>query len=126
VGGRTDIGGVMLIAQAMRGQTIVAGPTFYSDTKFQSAFLLASYDWDDWRFSAREDLFATRRPGARNNNWAEDGDAFTAAISWSRFSWLRLTGEVVALNSRRGEYGPAGLGLHRSDTQVQFSTRFFF
>ncbi len=38
---RTDIGGVMLIAQAMRGQTIVAGPTFYSDTKFQSAFLLA-------------------------------------------------------------------------------------
>lgn len=126
VGGRTDIGGVMLIAQAMRGQTIVAGPTFYSDTKFQSAFLLASYDWDDWRFSLREDLFATRRPGARNNNWAEDGDAFTASVSWSRFAWLRLTGEVIALHSRRGEYVPAGLGLHRNDTQVQFSTRFFF
>jgi hypothetical protein len=126
VGARTDIEGVMLIAQAMRGQTIVAGPTFYSDTKFQSAFLLASYDWDDFRFSLREDLFATRRPGARNNNWAEDGDAFTAAISWSRFAWLRLTGEVIALNSRRGEYVPAGLGARRDDTQVQFSTRFFF
>jgi hypothetical protein len=126
VGARTDIGGVMLIAQAMRGQTIVAGPTFYSDTKFQSAFLLASYDWNDWRFSAREDLFATRRAGARNSIWSEDGDAFTASISWSRFAWLRLTGEVIALNSRRGEYVPAGLGLNRADTQVQFSTRFFF
>ena len=126
VGGRTDIGGVMLIAQAMRGQTIVAGPTFTSDTKFQSAFLLASYDWDDWRFSAREDLFATRRAGARNNIWSEDGDAFTASISWLRFPWLRLTGEVIVLNSRRGEYVPAGLGLNRDDSQFQFSTRFFF
>ncbi len=110
VGARTDIGGVMLIAQAMRGQTIVAGPSFYSDTKFQSAFLLASYDLDDWRFSAREDLFATRRAGARNTLRSEDGDAFTASISWSRFAWLRLTGEVIALNSRRGEYVPRRTG----------------
>ena len=127
VGGRTDIGSVMLIAQAMRGQTIVAGPTFYSDTKFQSAFLLASYDLDDWRFSAREDLFATRRAGARNAVWDEDGDAFTAAVSWSRFAWLRVTGEVIALHSRRGEYVNAGMGARdRDDTQLQFSTRFFF
>ena len=127
VGGRSDIGQVMLIAQAMRGQTIVAGPTFYSDTKFQSAFLLASYDLDDWRFSAREDLFATRRAGARNAVWDEDGDAFTAAVSWSRFAWLRVTAEVIALHSRRGEYVNAGMGAaNRDDTQVQFSTRFFF
>ena len=127
VGGRTDIGSVMLIAQAMRGQTIVAGPTFYSDTKFQSAFLLASYDLDDWRFSAREDLFATRRAGVRNAVWDEDGDAFTAAVSWSRFAWLRVTGEVIALHSRRGEYVKAGMGARdRDDTQLQFSTRFFF
>ncbi len=51
-GGRTDIGSVKLIVQAMRGQTVVAGPTFYAETnyaetKFQSAFLLASYDLDD-------------------------------------------------------------------------------
>jgi hypothetical protein len=126
-GGRTDIGPVKLIAQAMRGQTVVAGPTFYAETKFQSAFLLASYDLDDWRFSLREDLFATRRPRATNTIWSEDGDAFTAAVSWSRFEWLRLTGEVIAVHSRRGQYTNAGLGSpNRNDTQVQFSTRFFF
>ena len=127
LGGRTDIAGVMLIAQAMRGQTVVAGPTFYAETKFQSAFLLASYDLDDWRFSLREDLFATRRARATNAIWSEDGNAFTAAVSWSRFAWLRLTGEVIALNSRRGQYIHAGMGAaNRDDIQVQFSTRFFF
>jgi hypothetical protein len=127
LGGRTDIGGVMLIAQGMRGQTTVAGPTFYAETKFQSAFLLASYDLDDWRFSLREDLFATRRARATNTIWSEDGDAFTAAVSWSRVEWLRVTGEVIALHSRRGQYVNAGMGApERNDTQVQFSTRFFF
>jgi hypothetical protein len=28
--------------------------------------------------------------------------------------------------SRRGAYVPAGLGLGRADTQVQFDARFFF
>ena len=61
-GARTNLGPLVLIAQAMRGYTVIAGPGFISDTKFQSAFVLASYDLDDWRFSLREDLFATRRP----------------------------------------------------------------
>ncbi len=123
---RTRLGGVTLIAQALRGDTVVAGPGFVSHTKFQSAFALASYDWDDFRVSLREDLFATRRAHAANAIWSEDGDAFTAAVSYAPRDWLRLTGELVAMTSRRGEYVPAGLGLHRTDTQFQFSTRFFF
>lgn len=123
---RTDLGPVMLLAQAMRGDTVVAGPTFVAHTKFQSAYLLASYDWQNWRVSAREDLFATRRANATSNTWSEDGDAFTAAVSYAPRDWLRLTGEVIAMHSRRGEYVPAGLGLNRTDTQFQFSTRFFF
>ena len=125
-GYRTDIGPVMLLAQALRGDTVIAGPTFVAHTKFQSAYLLASYDWENWRVSAREDLFATRRANATNNTWSEDGDAFTAAVSYAPRDWLRLTGEVIAMNSRRGEYVPAGLGLNRSDTQFEFSTRFFY
>jgi hypothetical protein len=126
VGARSGVGPLTLIAQALRGQTNIAGPGFVSATHFQSAFLLASYDVDDWRVSAREDVFATRRVAATNNLWNEDGDAFTAAVSWSGFDWLRLTGEVVTMNSRRGEYVSAGLGLNRNDTQVQFDSRFFF
>ena len=40
--------------------------------------------------------------------------------------WLRLTGEVIALHSRRGEYVTAGLPYDRNDTQFQFSTRLFY
>ena len=54
------------------------------------------------------------------------GDAFTAALSYAPRDWLRLTGEVIAMNARRGEYVPAGLGLNRTDTQFQFNTRVFF
>jgi hypothetical protein len=125
-GARSAIGPLVLIAQAMRGSTTVAGPGFVADTKFQSAFALASYDRNDWRFSLREDVFATRRDGATTNTWSEDGNATTGSISWSAYDWLRLTGEVIKMNSRRGEYVPAGLGLNRGDTQVQFDSRFFF
>ncbi len=126
LGARTRLFGINLIAQALRGDTVVATRAFVSHTKFQSAFALASYDWDDFRFSAREDVFATRRANAANAIWSEDGDAFTAAISYAPRDWLRLTGEAIVLNSRRGEYVPAGLGLNRTDTQFQFSTRVFF
>jgi hypothetical protein len=39
---------------------------------------------------------------------------------------VRLTTEVIKMNSRRGEYVPAGLGLNRGDVQVQFDARYFF
>jgi hypothetical protein len=110
----------------MSGSTEIVSRGNANLTKFESSFLLASYDLGDWRFSAREDLFQTRRAHAANDIWSEDGDAFTAAASWSPQGWLRLTGEVIALHSRRGEYVPAGLGTARDDTQTQVSTRFFF
>ena len=126
IGARTGWEHLALIAQAMRGDTVIAGPGFVSHTKFQSAFLLASYDFDDWRISAREEAFATRKVAASNANFNEDGDAFTAAASYAPRDWLRLTGELIALHSRRGEYVTAGLPYDRHDTQFQLSTRFFF
>lgn len=126
LGARSDWQGVTLIAQALRGDTVVAGPGFVSHTKFQSAFLLASYDWNNWRISAREEAFATRKVAATNTNFNEDGDAFTGAVSYAPQPWLRLTGELIALHSRRGEYVTAGLPYDRNDTQFQFSTRFFY
>ncbi len=125
-GARTQFGPLVLIAQQLSGYTEIAGPGFEADTKFQSGFLLASYDMDAWRFSLREDLFQTRRVEATNNNWNEDGDATTGAISWLGLDGVRLTAEIIAMNSRRGEYVPAGLGYNRSDIQVQFASRFSF
>jgi hypothetical protein len=125
-GARTQLGPVMLVAQQLSGNTKIDFGSVQNTTKFQSGFLLASYDLGDWRLSARGDLFQTRHEHASNNLFDEDGEAATAAVSWVRYDWLRLTAEVIAINSRRGEYVSAGLGPERHDTQVQFDTRFFF
>jgi hypothetical protein len=125
-GARTQIGPVMLIAQQLSGYTELDFTGGEDAIKFQSGFLLASTDLDDWRFSLREDLFQTRRVGATNNYFDEDGDATTGAVSWNGIDGVRLTTEIIQMHSRRGEYVPAGLGLGRDDTQVQFDARFFF
>jgi hypothetical protein len=125
-GARTQFGPLVLIAQQLSGYTEIEGPGFEADTKFQSGFLMASYDLQAWRFSVREDLFQTRRMEATNNIWNEDGDATTGAISWSGLDGVRLMAEIIAMHSRRGEYVPAGLGYDRHDIQVQFDSRFFF
>jgi hypothetical protein len=127
-GARTQIEGVMLIAQQLSGYTSVVVRGNESATKFQSGFLLASYDWDVWRFSVREDLFQTRHLTATPPHpMSEDGQAFTAALSWSGTDWLRLTGEVVAMDSRRLQYVTAGLpSADLPQSQFQLSARVFY
>ena len=125
-GARTQFGPLVVIAQQMSGFTSVTVRGTNNATKFQSGFLLASYDLDDWRFSVREDLFQTRRRNATNINWNEDGNATTAAISWLGLENTRLTAELISMNSRRGEYIPAGMAYQRNDIQVQFDARRFF
>jgi hypothetical protein len=126
-GARTQLGPVMLIAQQLTGFTEVISRGFKSDTKFQSAYLLASYDLDDWRFSLREDLFQTRHLGNTPSPLSEDGAATTVAVSWSGIANLRLTGEVIAMQSRRSEYVLAGNATPQAaQAQGQFSARYSF
>jgi hypothetical protein len=125
-GARTQFGPLVLIAQQMSGYTSIETRGNLNATKFQSGFLLASYDLDDWRVSLREDLFQTRRRAATNINWNEDGTATTGAVSYLGIDGVRLTAEIIAMNTRRGEYVPAGMGYDRHDIQVQFDARFFF
>lgn len=125
-GARTQIGPVTLIAQQLTGYTVLDYARGEDAIKFQSGFLLASYDLEDWRFSAREDLFQTRRVGATNNDFNEDGNATTGAISFTGYDGVRLTAEIIRMLSCRGEYELAGLGYDRDDTQVQFDAQFFF
>ena len=125
-GARTQFGSLVLIAQQLSGYTEIEVRGIENSTKFQSGFVLASYDWDNWRFSAREELFQTRRLRATNNNWNEDGDATTGAISYLGWDGVKLTAEIIRMHSRRGEYVPAGMPYRRDDVQVQFDSRFFF
>ena len=126
LGARTQWGPLVLISQGMVGETIfLPRPTIVSDTKFQSAFLLASYDLANWRFSARGDVFQTRHVAAAPSPLSEDGQALTASVSWSGYTWLRLTAEASHMHTRRGEYGTAGLSDARNDTQLQLDCRLF-
>jgi hypothetical protein len=126
-GARTSIGGVMLIAQQLSGYTAIVSRGVEQATKFQSAFLLASYDWDDVRFSLREDLFQTRKtPAATPSPFSEDGNAFTAAISYTGIDHLRLTAEIIAMDSRRREYTLDGFPAQQDSIQSQLGARWYF
>lgn len=116
---KTRILGMAMLAQGMTGDTTIgdnAGDYFTTD--FRSAFALASYDFGSWRVSGRGDVFETR-------NWPsfplmdESGHSFTAAVSWYPRDCLRLTAELLLVDSRRGETGA------QANTQFQLSVRTF-
>lgn len=131
-GARTGWNELVLIAQGLQGQTVVGTRNGLSYTFFQSAFLLASYDLsglgaEDWRASVRGDVFATRHPAATPSIMNEDGHAATVALSWQHFDWLRITGEMIAMQSRRREYLLDGFpSAALSQQQLQLSAKFFF
>jgi hypothetical protein len=131
-GARTGWDDLVLIAQGLQGQTVIGSRFGLSYTFFQSAFLLASYDLagvgaEDWRASLRGDVFQTRHPAATPSVLNEDGHAATLSVSWQHFDWLRLTGEMIAMQSRRNEYLLDGFPTAAlSQQQFQLSARFFF
>jgi hypothetical protein len=131
-GARTQIDRLVLIGQQLSGYTAVAVRGNLSATKFQSGFLLASYDLDgigleDWRASLRGDLFQTRRLGAITSPMNEDGHAETMSLSWQGYDWLRITGEALLMHSRRGEYVSVGVPSGELDqNQFQLDAKLFF
>ena len=56
----------------------------------------------------------------------EDGHAFTVALLWSARDWLRLTAELLAVDSRRDERMREGIAAEQNDTQFQLGARVFF
>jgi hypothetical protein len=126
-GARTQLGGVTLIAQQLSGYTSVVSRNTLMVTKFQSVFLLASHDWNDFRFSVRGDVFQTRKtPAATPSPFSEDGHAFTAAISYTGVEHLRLTAEIIDLNARRREYTLDGFAARQDSVQGQVGARYSF
>jgi hypothetical protein len=122
---KTRIAGVTLLAQGLTGDTAIGGGGVLSTTYFDSAFLLASYDIDDWRISGRAETFETRNTPSFTP-FDEDGHAFTGALIWNAKSWLRLSAELIQIDSRRGERMLAGDAAEKSDRQFQLGARFFF
>ncbi|HXC54667.1 MAG TPA: hypothetical protein VNU97_05190 [Rhizomicrobium sp.] len=122
---KTRLAGVALLAQGLTGDTAIGdGLGDLYVTRFASAFVLASYDFGDWRVSGRAEVFQTRAvPSAPAMD--EDGHAVTAALLWNARAWLRLSAELIALDSRRGERVLEGLAPAQDDAQFQLGARVF-
>lgn len=118
-----------ILSQALTGDTAIApSPGFASTTDFDSAYLLLGWERDDWRVALRGDWFRTktRTTFGPSPALSENGDALTGAVSWLPKDWLRLTGEVLWVDSRRDERAIGGLDPRQRDVQAQLSLRLYF
>lgn len=126
LGATADTGPIRWIAQAMDGGTVIEpvdGLEF--ETYFRSAFLLAGWNRGDWRPALRIEHFSTRGPGTGSAQ-GEHGNAVTAALNWRPRDWLRLTAEVLRVDSVRAQRVDAGLSAASTVTQVQLGIRLVY
>ncbi|MFM2043617.1 MAG: hypothetical protein RLY86_2193 [Pseudomonadota bacterium] len=125
--------GWTLLAQGMVGTTeIDPNPIVASRTRFAAAYLLAGWELDmvgldGWRVAARWDVFTTReRSRALKPELSEHGYALTTALTWKATDWLRLTGEVLHVDSHRSQRVAVGEPAGAVETQAQLSARILF
>ena len=128
VGLETSIGDVVLLGQAMAGNTEIDPiANLRNITDFQSVYLLAGYYFGEFRVAGRVDLFATQLHNNRNGTGpGEHGRAFTLSGSWTPVRWLRLSTELLQVDSYRGQRTAPGVSPNASELQAQLVARIFF
>jgi len=116
------------LAQAVSGDTFVkTAPTSVSTTDFDSAFVLLGWEHAAWRAALRVEEFHTNSYGTTGAkpSTSENGHAATAALSWLPNDWLKLTAELIALQSLRGGRSQTGLDPSQTETQFQLAARIY-
>ena len=127
VGARTQIGQVTLLAQGLIGNTlIIPSKFFFSDTHFESAYLLAGWTIsEDWRIAARADVFSTDEKRPFPGNLSEHGNALTFAVNYLPYDWLRITAEAIRVDSTRNQRKVEQLDPHAVENQLQLSAKIY-
>lgn len=128
LGAETQIGETVLLAQLMSGDTEVdPSPTFRSVTRFHAGYLLAGQHFGRWSAAARLDVFATQEDhNGTRADLSERGYAVTAALSWAPAHWMRIIGEVLRVDSYRGDRVNEDGSPRAVETQYQLAARIFF
>ncbi|WP_133500896.1 hypothetical protein [Cognatilysobacter terrigena] len=128
VGAQHRVGDTVVIAQVMRGSTIIEPlPGFQLDTHFAAGYVLAARDVGRWRPAARFDLFqAKQTPGGGPQARDEHGHAVTLALNWRPDDRWRVTGEVLHIDSTRNQRRFDGLDPHQRELLVQANVRWLF
>lgn len=126
-GAQRRLGDWLLVGQAMAGGTAIEpAPGRLFDTRFHAGYLLAVMDQGRWQPALRIDLFGTRQEPDRPDAPREHGNALTFALNWRPHERVRVTGEVLRIDSNRTQRRAAGLAPRQVDTQVQLGVRVFF
>lgn len=129
VGAEQRIGEWALLTQAMHGSTIfepVPG-RLVLNTQFNAGYLMLAREHGAWQPALRIDLFQSRqRPEALSPPLSEHGNALTVALNWRPQERLRVTGEVLRIDSVRNQRRRGGLDARQVDVQVQLGVRVFF
>jgi hypothetical protein len=113
-----------VVAQGLSGATTITPfPRFTSVTNFDAAYALVGWERDEWRLAVRGDLFRTHN--GDDSLLSENGHALTFAATWSPKDWLRLTGEILYIDSSRNEREVEGLAPDQTETQAQLSLRLY-
>ena len=126
LGATTQVGPAVFIAQAIAGTTEIAPPGFRGETHFAAGYLLAAWNLGVWSPALRVDRFMTRQDPASLPSSSEHGSAMTLALNWRPRDWLRLTGEVLRIDSSSDQRTLLGLAPRQVDTQLQFNARLLF
>jgi hypothetical protein len=121
-------GPVLVLAQLMTGSTAFEPrPATYLETRFHAGYLLVGWVRGNWSPALRFDAFSMRRePDVPAASLSEHGHAWTAALNWRPAKQLRLTGELLLVDSDRGQRRLAGLDPDQSAAQFQLSLRLLF
>jgi hypothetical protein len=127
-GGQTSVGDLLLVAQAMHGSTAFEPqPGLLLDTRFRAGYLLAAWQHGEWRPAVRIDLFNARQsPDFLDAPLNEHGNALTIALNWRPADRIRITGELLRIDSTRDQRRLAGVSSRQIDNQLQVSLRFLF
>lgn len=129
VGAEQRFGEWALLAQAMHGSTIFepVPDRLVLNTEFNAGYLMLAREHGAWRPALRLDLFQSRqRPAALSPPLSEHGNAVTLALNWRPQERLRMTGEVLRIDSSRDQRQRGGLDARQVDMQLQFGVRVFF
>jgi hypothetical protein len=126
LGAETRIDDVVVKAQLMLGNTVIAPRGRSNRTDFEAAYLLVGWDLGPWRVAGRVDQFGTNGSASSGADMGESGYAGTAALTWRPRGWLRITGELLHIDSDRQQRTLVGLPAHARDTQLQLAFRLFY
>jgi hypothetical protein len=128
MGGQTQLGDVIVAAQAMHGDTAFEPvPGLLLDTRFHAGYLLAAWARGAWRPALRLDLFDLhQRPDTLSAPLREHGNALTVALNWRPLDRVRVTAEWLRVDSTRDQRALAGLAPRQLDRQCQLSLRLLF